>query len=433
MPGCLSFRRLKGGVTISNNMVALKFMLRALRYRNYRLFFGGQGISLVGTWMQQVAASWLVYRLTNSAFLLGLVGFIGQVPAFFSTPFSGVLADRWDRRRILTITQTLSMMQAFVLTFLVMTGVVRVWHIMVLSGFLGLINSLDIPARHAFIFELVEKKEDLSNAIALNSSIFNAARLIGPSLSGILISIIGEGMCFFINGVSFLAVILALLLMKIKPKEHTIQSGSLIGGIKEGFIYAFGFVPIRAILLLLILVSLMGISYVVLMPIIVTKVLYGGPQMLGFLMTAAGLGALIAAIYLALRKTILGLEKTIAVSCAVFGLALVFFSLSCSFWFSLVILVFIGFGMMAQAAASNTVLQAIADDDKRGRLMSLYVMSFMGIVPFGSLLAGSLASRIGAQNTLMIGGIFCILGSVVFASKLTSLRSLLYPIYEKKA
>jgi MFS family permease len=279
---------------------------------------------------------------------------------------------------------------------------------------------------------MIEKREDLGNAIALNSSIVNGARLIGPSVAGVLIATLGEGMCFLLNGLSFIAVIMALLAMKIAPKQREMPSSQVFQGLKEGFSYAFGFAPIRSVLLLLALVSLMGMPYTVLMPIFVEKILHGGPQALGFLMGATGVGAMAGSIYLASRKSVLGLGKIIVISANLFGIGLIAFSLSHLFWLSLLFMLLTGFGMMVQMASSNTVLQTIVEEDKRGRVMSFYTMAFMGMVPFGSLLAGGLANKIGAPNTVMMGGVACILGSAMFAKKLPSLRKIARPIYVEK-
>ncbi|MEW5758873.1 MAG: MFS transporter [Candidatus Omnitrophota bacterium] len=407
-------------------------MLRALFSRNYRLFFCGQGISLIGTWMQNIAVSWLVYRLTQSAFLLGLVGFSMQIPTFIFTPFAGVFVDRHNRHRLIIITQILAMVQAFILAILVLTNKIQIWQIISLSVFLGLVNSFDIPTRHAFIFDIVEKKEDISNAIALNSSIFNSARLIGPLIAGVLIPLIGEGMCFLVNGFSFIAVIIALIMMKIKERKIEVKKTHIFEELKEGFSYAFNFVPIRLILALLALISLMGISYAVLMPIFATKILHGTSRTYGFLMSAAGTGALFGAFYLASRRNIIGLGKIVAISTLVFGAGLIIFSQSEILWLSLLILAFIGFGLMVQSAASNIILQTIVEDDKRGRIMSLFACAFMGMIPFGSLLAGVLASRIGAPNTLIIGGITCFLGGLFFLTKISFLEKIIHPVYTKK-
>ena len=400
----------------------------ALRYRNYRLFFGGQGVSLIGTWMQRIAMSWLVYRLTNSAFLLGLVGFTSQIPLFLLTPFAGVLADRMNRRRVLVVTQTLAMIQAFVLTVLVLTGTTAVWHIMCLSVFLGIVDAFDMPIRQSFMVEIVQKK-DLASAIALNSSIVNCAQLLGPSIAGILIASMGEGMCFLLNGVSYLFVIVSLIAMEITRKEKEERDIHVLEEIKEGFLYAFGFGPIRFILLLLALTSLVGIPYRVMMPIFAKDILEGGPHTLGFLMAGAGVGALTGSIYLASRKGVPGLEKWIALAAGLFGIGLVGFSHSHVFWLSLTFVLLTGFGMMVQMASSNTVLQTVVEEDKRGRVMSLYAMAIRGMAPFGSLLVGGAASMIGAPNTLMISGLLCLLGSAMFARKLPALREMVRPIY----
>ena len=372
--------------------------------------------------------SWLVYRLTNSAFLLGLVGFTSQIPLFLLTPFAGVLADRMNRRRVLVVTQTLAMIQAFVLTVLVLTGTTAVWHIMCLSVFLGIVDAFDMPIRQSFMVEIVQKK-DLGSAIALNSSIVNCAQLLGPSIAGILIASMGEGMCFLLNGVSYLFVIVSLIAMKITRKEMEERDIHVLEEIKEGFLYAFGFGPIRFILLLLALTSLVGIPYRVMMPIFAKDILQGGPHTLGFLMAGAGVGALTGSIYLASRKGVPGLEKWIALAAGFFGIGLVGFSRSHVFWLSLVLVLLTGFGMMVQMASSNTVLQTVVEEDKRGRVMSLYAMAIRGMAPFGSLLVGGAASKIGAPNTLMISGLLCILGSAIFARKLPALREMVRPIY----
>ncbi|MGA2622926.1 MAG: MFS transporter [Bacteroidota bacterium] len=409
----------------------LKLTFRALRFRNYRLFFGGQLISLIGTWMQQIAVTWLVYRLTNSAFLLGAVGFAGQMPIFIVTPFAGVFADRLNRHRILVATQTLSMVQATILAILTLTGNIQIIHIFLLSIFLGLINAFDNPTRQSFVLEMIENKEDLGNAIALNSSMFNSARLLGPSIAGIVIAAIGEGLCFLLNALSFVAVIIALLAMRIAPRERKQESHGVLEGFKEGFNYAFGFAPIKYILLLLALVSVMGMPYAVLMPIFARDILHGGPRTLGFLMGATGMGAVTGAIFLASRKSVAGLSRWIPTAASIFGTGLIAFSFSRSLWLSMGLLYVVGFGMMVQMASSNSILQTISDDDKRGRVMSFYAMAFMGMAPFGSLLAGSLASFIGAPTTLMISGICCIIGATVFAAKLPMLREKIRPIYMK--
>jgi MFS family permease len=410
----------------------LRLIFRALYHRNYRLFFGGQSISLIGTWMQQIAMSWLVYQMTHSAFLLGVVGFSSQICSFIFSPFAGVFSDRWNRHHILVVTQSLAMIQAFILAFITLKEVIAIHHIIILSIFLGLVNAFDMPTRQAFVVEMVERREDLGNAIALNSFLFNGARLVGPSIAGILIFALGEGICFLLNGMSFLAVIIALLAMKMKRDKKEPEKTQILKGLKEGFTYAFGFVPIRSILLLLSWISMVGMASTTLMPVFARDILHGGPQTFGFLMAASGVGAVVGAIYLASRKSVLGLGKMIAIASGIFGIGLITFSLSYILWLSLLLLLLTGFGMMVQMASSNTILQTMVDDDKRGRVMSLYVMSFMGMAPFGSLLGGSLASKIGAPYTLIIGGASCIFGSILFIKKLPSIRGMVRPIYIKR-
>ena len=409
----------------------LKNTFRSLKYRNYRLYFFGQGISLIGTWIQRITTPWLVYHLTNSAFLLGLVSFAGQIPTFLIAPFAGVVTDRWNRYHLLIITQIAAMIQALILAFLYLNGTIEIWHIVVLSVFLGIVNAFDVPARQSFVVEMVEKREDLGNAIALNSSMVNGARLIGPSIAGMLIAFTGEGVCFLLNGLSYLFVIASLLFMKITPRKIDRQKKRVIREMKEGFIYTFGFSPIRYTILLLALISLVGMPYAVLMPVFAKEVLHGGSHTFGFLMGASGLGALLGALYLASRKSILGLEKLIPMAAATFGLGLIAFSMSRYFLLSLGLMVFVGLGMMLQMASSNTILQTIVDDDKRGRVMSFYTMAFMGTAPFGSFMAGGLASTFGAPNTLLIGGIACIIGAVIFAGKIPRLKEAIRPIYVK--
>jgi len=409
----------------------LKTVLYSLRYRNYRLFFAGQSISLVGTWMQVVAIGWLVYHLTNSALLLGLVGFFSQIPSFVLTPFTGVFVDRWNRHRILVITQTLSMIQAFALAFLTLTGTINILSIILLSLSLGLINAFDMPARQAFIIEMVEKKEDLPNAIALNSSLVNVARFIGPAVAGLLVAAVGEGFCFLINGISYVAVIIALLAMKVNKITERVSINNIPKEIKEGFKYSFGFAPIRSILLLLGLVSLVGMPYTVLMPIFAKDILHGGAHTLGFLMAAAGIGALVGGIYLASRKSVLGLVKILTFATGIFGLGLIIFAFSKNLYFSLSMMLVSGFGMLLQIAASNTLLQTITEDDKRGRVMSFFTMAFMGMSPFGNLIAGAMADKIGAPNTVLISGVICIIGAIIFLTRLPSLRKIIHPLYVK--
>lgn len=409
-------------------------LLRALRSRNYRLYFAGQGVSLIGTWLTRIATAWLVYKLTNSAFLLGLVGFAGQVPTFAIAPFAGVIVDRRNKHRILVITQILSLIQSAALAVLTLGHWITVWQIIWLSVFQGLINCFDMPARQAFLIDIVENREDLANAIALNSSMVNGSRLLGPSLAGILIAVVGEGWCFGIDAVSYIAVVAALLMMTLPPYKPHGRTTSAMEELKQGLRYAFGFAPIRAVLLLLAVLSLLGMSYTVLMPVFATQVLHGGSQTLGFLMAASGIGALAGALYLASRTTVLGLGRIIAGSSVVFGLSLIGFAYSHYLWLSLGMMLVTGSSMIIDFASSNTVLQTITQDELRGRVMSLFGMAFMGMAPFGSLVAGYLAEphRLGPTHTVALTGIGCILAGLVFAAKIPSLRKLVLPIYAEK-
>ncbi len=400
-------------------LAGIKFILRALRYRNYRLFFVGEGISLVGSWMQIVAVSWLSYRLTDSAFILGLVGFSAQIPTFILAPIAGVFADRWNRRRLLIITQSLAMLQAFVLAGLYFSGIIAMWHIFVLIVLSGVVNAFDAPVRQAFIVDMVDKKEDLANAIALNSVIFNSARLLGASLAGIIVALTGEGFCFLLNGISFLAVIFALKAMRIKiTSRHHRERKHVLLELKEGLRYAFNYLPIRYILVLVTFISALGMSYVIVMPVVAKEVLGGGAQTMGFLLAATGLGSLLGAFYLASRRHIHGLEKIIVLAAFSFGTSLVLFSFSRIFWLSFILMFCVGFGMIVQIASSNTLLQNLTDDARRGRVMSLYTVAFLGIVPFGNLLMGGLASKFGAQNTILFSGSFSILAAIFFAKRI---------------
>ncbi len=412
-------------------MNQLKATLRALRSSNYRLFFGGQGVSLMGTWMQQTAMSWLVYRLTGSAMILGLIGFTSQIPMLLFSPIAGVYADRLNRYRMVIVTQFCAMLQALALAFLALTGLIEVWHLFILSFLLGLIKSFDMPIRQSFIVELLESKADLGNAIALNSFLFNGARLLGPSVAGVLIGMTSEGTCFLINGFSFLAVLLALLSMKIKTKGLSRAKDSIMKDMKGGFTYVRNFMPIRYILFNLALMSFVGMPYAVLMPVFAKDILKGGPETLGFLMASSGLGAIAGALFLASRKTILGLGRLIVIGSIIFGAGLLSFAMSKSVLLSAVLLTFTGFGMMVQMVASNTIIQTIVDDEMRGRVMSFYAMSFAGTMPFGSLYAGSLASSIGAPRTLIISGIVCIAVALLFYRRLKPMREVIRPIYHK--
>ncbi|HLV88024.1 MAG TPA: MFS transporter [Candidatus Sulfotelmatobacter sp.] len=408
-----------------------QLLVRALRHRNYRLFFGGQGISLIGTWMTRVATGWLVYRLTGSAFLLGIVSFASQIPILFLGPFAGVWVDRLNRHRVLVVTQFLSMLESFALAGLALAKIITVEEVILLNLFQGAINAFDMPARQAFVIEMVEDPQDLGNAIALNSSLVNAARLIGPSVAGLLIAGVGEGYCFLIDGISYMAVIASLLAMQVAPRARDHTEKSVLFELREGWEYVRGSRPIWSILLLLALISLVGMPYTTLMPIFAGRILHGGAHTLGFLMAAVGVGALTGAITLAARKTVLGLGRVIPMTAAGFGAGLVGFGASRSFWLSMILLVGTGYCFMQQMASSNTILQTIVENTKRGRVMSFYAIAFQGVAPFGSLIAGAIAARIGAPHTLMIGGAICVCGAVLFASELPALRRLVRPIYAR--
>jgi MFS family permease len=408
-----------------------KIVFRSLKYRNYRLFFSGQSISLIGTWMQRIAMPWLVYHMTGSALLLGVVGFAGQIPSFLLTPVAGVLTDRWSRYRVLLATQIISLVQAGLLAGLCLAGVIQVWEIVVLSVFLGCVNAFDVPARHSFVIDMVEKKEDLGNGIALNSLMFNGARLIGPSIAGVMLATAGEGICFLLNAISYIFVIVSLLMMRLNLKESKRNETRILKELSEGLRYTFGFAPIKHLLILLSISSLMGMSYSVLMPVFAKEILHGGSNTYGFLMGAAGFGALLGALFLASRESVLKLGRIVPASAILFGAGLIGLSFSRIFPISLVLMIFIGLGMMMQAAASNTILQTITDDDKRGRVMSFYTMAIMGTAPFGSLMAGGLAKVIGTPGTIFIGGLSCIIGALFFLRKLPELRSVVRPIYVK--
>ena len=408
-------------------------VFRAFSSRNYRLFFAGQGISLIGTWMSQTAVIWLVYSLTNSALLLGVVGFAQQIPNFLLSPFAGVLIDRLNRHRILIVTQILSMIQSLVLAALAFSGTIHIWHIIVLSVFQGCVNAIDMPTRQTFVVELVEQRENLGNAIALNSSMFSGARLIGPAIAGLVIAAVGTSTCFLIDGISYIAVIVGLLAMRIRPRKIAAiePSSTVLRRLKEGFVYAFGFTPIRSILLLLGLVSLVGMPYTILAPIFATNILHGGPQTLGFLMASSGCGALVSAIYLSSRSTVVGLGRLIAIAPAVFGTALIVFALSKVLWLSLIATFMLGGSLILQSTSSNTILQTIVDEDKRGRVLSLFTVAFVSMATFGNLFAGSLASLIGAPYTLVISGVICIAASICFSRQLPALRQSILPIYDR--
>ena len=412
--------------------IGLPRMFRALGNRNFRLFFMGQGLSLIGTWMQLTAITWLVWRLGHSAILLGLVGFASRIPAFVIAPIAGVIVDRMDRYRLVVLTQILSMVQALLLAGLMYSGHIAIWHIIVISLLLGFINALDVPARQSFLVQMLDEREDLTNAIALNSSLFNSARLIGPAVAGFMIALTGEGFCFLVNGLSYVAVIAGLLMMTVKQQPRHPDKTPILKNLGDGFRYAFGFLPIRSLLLLLALVSLIGASYAQLIPIFAQQVLHGDARTQGIIVSAAAVGALFGALYLAGRKSVAGLAKMIAWSPAVLGAGLMVMGLSSHLILTLAVMPVIGLGLQIQMSATNTLLQTIVEDDKRGRVMSFYTMAFMGMVPIGSLLAGFLAHLLGAQTTVFIAGLCCIAGSGAFLRRLPSFRAHLRPIYVRQ-
>ena len=402
---------------------------RALRHRNFKLFVGGQSISLIGTWMTRLATSWLVWRLTHSALLLGVVGFAGQILTFVLAPFAGVLIERMDRRKLLVWTQVLAGVQSLGLAVLTLAKVITIHEIILLSAMQGLINAFDMPGRQSFLVQMVEDRADLGNAIALNSSMVNVARMVGPALAGLVIGAWGEGYCFLIDGLSYIAVVASLVMMKVKPMVIKRAAVSMLEQMKEGWTYVSTFRPIRTILLLFGLLSLMGWPFMVLLPMFASTVLHGGPHTLAFLTAASGIGALGSAVSLAVRKSVLGLTRMIQWSAGMLGVGLVLFGLSHVLWLSLVLLVMVGFGLMQCVAASNTVIQTLVPEDKRSRVMSYYTMAFVGMAPFGSLLAGGLAHYLGAPRAVMFTGASCVLAAVWFTFELSAVRSVMRPIY----
>jgi MFS family permease len=405
----------------------LRTTTRALRHKNFQLYFVGMLVSVVGTWMQSVAQSWLVYRLTDSPFLLGLTGFAGMIPAFVFAPVGGVIADRYNRHKIIILTQTLSLIQALVLAVLTLKGVVTVDAILVLALVLGTINSFDMPARQSFLIDLVGKDE-LMNAIALNSSLFNGARIVGPALAGMVVAAVGEGLCFLLNAISFLAVIVSLLAIRLDRVESVRPATSPLSSLKEGFYYVLKTKPIRALLVMVAIVSVFGVPYSVLMPIFAKQVLGGGPQTLGILLGAGAVGALGGALTLAARSRLDGLGRIVAMSVATFGINLVLFSFSSNLALSTVLVIPAGFAVMLQLSGTNTLLQTIVPDDMRGRVMSFYSVALMGMFPFGSLLSGKLAEYMGAPKTVALGGVVCFVAALVFRLRFPSIRKAMAPM-----
>ncbi len=409
---------------MADNQIAesrFRSTIRALRHRNFRLFFAGQLISLIGTWMQTVAQSWLVYRLTGSSALLGSVNFASQIPVFLLSPAGGVVADRYSRHRIVIATQSASMLLAFALAALTLLDRIQVWQIFVLSALLGVVNAFDIPARQSFIVEMTSR-EDLINAIALNSSMFNGARIVGPAVAGITVAAVGEGWCFFANAVSYIAVLAGLLMMRVTPFRKQVSEASAVRHILEGFRFVSGTAPIRALLLLVGLVSLAGMPFSVLMPIFADRILNAGAEGLGILMGVSGVGALTGALILASRRHVRGLGRWVAISSGLFSVLLIGFAYSRFFWLSAALLVLIGFSVMIQMGSTNTLIQSMAPDRLRGRVLAAYSMMLMGMAPIGALLSGVLADHIGAPATVAAGGVACGLGAAAFARYLPHIR-----------
>lgn len=410
---------------------SLSHAWRALRHRNFRLFFFGQGISLIGTWMTKLATSWLVYRLTHSALLLGIVGFAGQIISFLLGPLAGVWVERLNRRKMLVWTQAAAAIQSLSLAALTLTHRINLWEIIGLAAFQGLINAFDMPGRQSFLVQMVDERSDLGNAIAINSSMANGARLVGPAIAGIIIAFLGEGWCFLIDGLSYFAVIVSLLMMRIRPFDFPRRTDGLLEQLREGWDYVRTFRPVRTILLLFALISLMGWPYSVLLPIFAGQVLHGGAATLGWLTGASGVGALISGLSLAVRKSVVGLTRMVQRAAAILGIALVLFGLSHWLWVSLVLMVFAGFGLMQCAAASNTIIQSLVPEDKRARVMSYYTTAFFGGAPFGSLLVGTLAHHIGAPDTVVLTGLFCVAGALWFTLELPKVRAVMRPLYQE--
>jgi MFS family permease len=413
-------------------MDSLSHAWRAMRHRNFRLFFVGQSISVIGNWMTRLATTWLVYRLTHSALLLGIVSFAGQIISFALGPFAGVWVERLDRRKLLLWTQAAAAVQSLAMAALTLAHVINLWEIIALTALQGLINAFDMPGRQSFLIQMVEDRNDLSNAIAINSSMANGARLIGPALAGLVIAAVGEGWCFLIDGVSYFAVIASLLMMRIQPVELRRNASSMLEQMREGWDYVRTFRPIRTILLLFSLISLMGYGWAVLLPVFAAQIFHGGATTLGWLTGAAGVGAFVSALSLAVRKSVVGLTRMLQVAVAMLGTALILFGFSQTLWLSLVLMAFVGFGMLQGASVSNTIIQSLVPEDKRARVMSYYTMAFFGGAPFGSLLSGVLADRIGAPHAVMITGAFCIAGALWFTIELPKIKAVMHPIYQDK-
>ena len=418
-----------GSPAASAGVDSISHAWRALRSRNFRLFFWGQSTSVIGTWMTRVATGWLVYRLTHSAWLLGVVDFAGLVSAFALAPLAGVWVERLDRRKLLVCTQAAAAAQSLMLAALTLAGVITIGEVIALSTLQGVINAFDLPGRQSFLSQMVERKHDLSNAIAINSSMTNGARLIGPAIAGAIIAMVGEGWCFFIDGLSYFAVIASLLVMKITPVEARRHSQTILDQLREGWTYVANFRPIRTILLVVALVSLLGSPYSTVLPIVAGQVLHGGPHTLGWLTGASGVGALVSALSLAFRRSVVGLTRMIHAAVILLGGGLVCFGLSHTLWLSLVTMLFVGFGLLQGLSASNTVIQTLVPEDKRGRVMSYFTMAFVGMAPFGSLFTGALAQRVGVPATMMVNGAACLVGALWLWIELPKIRKIMRPIY----
>lgn len=406
-----------------------KNIIKALYNRNYQIFFAGQGLSIIGTWMQNIALSWLIYRLTDSAFMLGLVAFVGQIPNFVLSPFAGVWVDRWGKRSVLVATQVFSLIQASLLAWLTLTDRIDVNYILYLSLFLGCISAFDLPARNAITVEMMDSQEERQNAIALNSVTYNLARLLGPSAAGILIPVIGEGYCFLLNVASYFISIISLIALRLRPIVAEKGTANMLEHFQEGYAYTFKQLPLRNILLLLGIISLTAMPYTVLLPVFVSQNLGASVGTLGFLMAVSGCGSLLGAIGIAGRSEFQGLEKLLVVAASLIGGGLISFLLPGGVWFAAVVMFVLGVGFLIQVVGSNTLLQCMVDDSMRGRVMSFYTMILMGIGPFGSLLAGFLASQIGVIYTLVLGGVCSLAGAAYFARHLSVFRVQACPIY----
>ena len=405
---------------------------RALRHRNFRLFFFGQSVSVIGTWLTQVARMWLVYRLTHSALLLGVVSFAGQIVSFLVGPFAGVWVERLDRRKLLIFVQASNGLQSLFLAVATLAHAITLWEIIALTIFGGLVTALGAPARMSFVAQMVEDRNDLDNGVALVSSMANAARLIGPAIAGLVIAAWGEGWCFLIDTISFVPVIVSLALMRMKPQEARRGSRRMLEEMRQGWSYVSTFFPIRTLLLFFVVIGLMGYSYSVLLPVFASQVLHGGPTTLGWLTSASGIGALFSTLALALRKSVVGLTRMVQIAGTLLGLALILFGLSHVLWLSLLLMVVVGFGLMQCVTGINTILQSLAPEDMRGRVMSYYTMAFFGAAPVGSLLASVLADKIGAPVAVDITGAACVVGSLWYALELPKVTAAIRPIYVER-